>query len=795
MLPYSDDHSDARPHGNPDGKPADYSDIALNDYAGDPDADALDEGTLVTLLRCAKCGRQESVDLKMTEAPPGSGSYLCEKCLSAYQHTGGDLIQANPASQANHVSSGTGAIPQLNSSLLARSRPAAPAGSQYATLNVPLDASQEEIKTAYTTARDFWQGQRDGPSKSIVPSELQALATAYAILRDPEKKEKYDKQLHKEIEEKRRSLTPLLQWRGHRVGDIAEFVLACEASTTDWGEGQSHFKNNSLLNWMIRGLHAPPQQQQIVDEIMKRPGATANDISLTHALNEALYRLEPTRPFRCFADPDRFQTIGSCTSLSSVEEFVKWADDHWALAVAHLYRGELVTWLDVQLRNSYIVAVGQDGLPAHRLYENATELYHKVVFPFKGTAREGVGLENLLEHLEPTLTRPALTIAFDGDASGYALDTWDGELPHKPIPVTIKNTTRGYVAGELTLAQIDQRTLVKQRLPQAWVDFDRLPTPPYPETLPTTVYSSSRVSGIPPKSASFTFQGADTATFSLYLGAFNALPRRPWRGPWKQRNITLSQYLTSPQYPTEVNTYPLRMRLMGFLGGYRLALWLRGLRGSLPGALLDGAVAYVLGWLFIALALLFAPHGQWGFFSVSQDFTGSVNFWVVCDGVLTLLLRPFSLVIYIFGYSLPPLLGVVFALRGFFVGRGKEFNHFKALADAEAHRGFGVFMMWLLWIVGGVVLTLNLGAHLEPLINLPWLAGTISFPFVAYYLQDPSIAPPLLFGVLALAPVLAAFATGFVPYIVARLLAALRSRLYAYTLQRNGALLTPQGKG
>jgi hypothetical protein len=767
--------------------------MAAEDTAQWSQDEAFDEGTLVSVLICADCKRPESVQLELTEV--ALGRYLCADCMRRHLNAGdalirvsesggGDLVSTNsPGASSGAVGSLTRPLQTAIATALPPSRVAAPPkGSYYATLNVSLNASQEEIKIAYEAMKAFWQDQLDGANKNIASDELNTLAIAYATLRSVTKRTAYDEKLLKDEEEKRRQRVPALPWIGHHVNDIPTLVAASEDSANDWEYAMGQLKSRGLITWLRMGLQADLALQRIVEEVMERPDYDNSAASLTHALNETLYRIDPTRPFRCFASPDRFQKPDMCDNLASVDQFIGWADKHWSLAADHLYRGELARWLDVQMRNRYVTEVDQSGFPTGRTFENVSDLYQRNCIMFKGGSLEGVGLENFLEQLDHDLPRPKLVIDFDGDTDGYTLDKWDDELSHKPIILTIRNTTRGYVAGAVTLAPVEQRDLQRQRQRNPWVDFNRLPQPPYLVTPSTTTANTPQVTVISPKTQTLTLQGDNTATYKLELGAFNAL----YRGKWYERSIAVTRYITSPTTGTLAKEYPIKLRLMNFLGGYRLALWRLGLRGGLPGGLLDGVLAYAVTWAFLLLALLCAPHGQWSLFnSGNSGFLGFIN------GLLVLIIRPFGLPLAAFGYSLPWIVAVVFAFVGLRAGARSNYTQFKENADATLHVSVGLRLMGALWLYGIFLMIINLAANARPVITLP---GGFKVSMILYYLQNSQAALPPIFGVSWLSALLSAFAGGIVAYLVARIIANARSRLYAFVARENASLLNPPGK-
>ncbi len=742
---------------------------------------AVDGGTLISVPRCNNCRRAETISLPLTEISPGV--YLCDHCQE--QRAGGSLVQ--PATSSGLVGvpppgAPPAAPPAAPGGGMPPRRQPAPRGSPYETLGVPFDATDEEITAAYEAGMAFWNERRAGPQAALATEKQGALAKAYIVLHDPKKRQEYDEMLRKQAETIRlRRIASLESWQGRQVVSLQGVVEACEASDAGWQTGQAILKNNELRNW-VDGALRDIEARGVLEEIMGRPAVAAKaPTALTHELNEALYRLWPDRPFRFFASPDRAQPPAQCFSVSSVEDFVKNADTHWQLAVQHLYNGELVVWLDQQQH-------GPRSDPAdNAVYPTIAAYYQRVCLPFKGTPAAGVGLERLLEFLDIGLDRPNVTIRFDDDRTGYTLKNWDGELPHKPITVTITNTTRGYVAGALTLATPEQRNLNGQIAPVAWVNFDRLPAPPYTKKPVTTYQRPWRLSEA---NRTFTLQGAgETPTsFTLSLGNFDALRRRRTY----TRPVQLKRILYGPKTETVIGAYPISLQLMGFLGGYRLALWRLGLRAGLPAAALDGALAFAATWLFLLLALLFAPHGQWGFFSTGMDYTASGgSVWLVIDAFLIALLRPFAFTLYLFGFALPWIIGALFALRGFFLGHGCGYTQFKRADDLRGHRGFGAFLMWALWLVGASVLVMNLVAYYAPTISL----GSVFQVWVlAYYIQHPLITPPDITGFPIGNDALMVVVPGIVAYIIGRIITNVRGRLYDLVERRDSGLLRPEGK-
>ncbi|MGH2514064.1 MAG: J domain-containing protein, partial [Ktedonobacterales bacterium] len=604
-------------------------------------------GELVIIPHCIVCDARETLRTPLRRQP--DGAYICEPC----EQSGQSQKLASASSRRSDISMplATRTTPPPEAS-----RPPAPPNSHYAILRLPLDATGDEIERAYRALQAYWMPRRAGTRRAEAEEALEQGFAAYDLLRDPERRRRYDKQLSEHQTSARQPdalgeavVVPLEAWPGRRITSLRDLLAACETSAADWVIGESSLRSGELLSWLTYSLW-DTDAARTVEQTMQRA-----DLSLTRKLNTALYALVPDRPYRFFPQPGAFAPVTPATSAGDVPALIAYADAHWDATVAHLYDGELIVWLESRKAR---------GVYGDRTYE-ARAFYESHCQVFAGSPRAGAGLEMLLEFLDPRLEMPRIEVTFDEQHGGYQMLKWDGEIGHKPITMTIKNVTRGYFSGVVTL----RTPTAKETAPERWLDTEWLPVA---KPKPSTSSSSSRYATpaptwlSTPRVVPCDLKGTTSTSMTFYAGQFDALSR----GKTYTRTVALERYEGGPNQLSLVETFPIRLRLMRFLAGYRLALWLRGLRGGIPGALLDGGVAFLLGWLIVLLGTAFAPQTQWGFFPPAQDFQGdTLTFSLAIDAVLTVVTRAFYCATVVFGAQLPALLAAGFAFFGLFIGR------------------------------------------------------------------------------------------------------------------------------
>src|SRR6185437_14337367 len=519
-------------------------------------------GDIVGVPHCAVCDARESLRTPLTLQP--DGSYLCAT------HVRARLREGTRQGGAGALLS-DGAIA---STPLAPGRPAPPPNSPYEILGVPLDATADEIEAARKKLQQYWLPRRAGAQRGRAEEMLDRIAVMYDELIDPTRRRVVDENLRKRAAEEQEArlieqVSPLEDWAGGPISSLKDFETACESSSQNWRIGEGILLNGGLFSWVRYSLQNLDAARAI-ERTLNR-----NDLSNMRKLNEFLYRIDPERPYRFFTQPGAFEPINEGMSIHSVQGFIKFADEHWDLTVQHLYDGELVAWLDAKaVRGVY----GND-------YYETSQFFDEYCKQFARTQSAGVGLEKLLEFLDPDLPKPKIRVTFGAEENGYTLLNWDGELPHRSVIMNVQNTTRGYYAGAITLTPPE----AKQISSAPWVSLSPLPleAPPIPAgNLATGSWSTN------PQETSCELKGAISRPFTFYLGNFNAQTR----GRTYTRTVTLKRFEASPTQAHIAGSFALKLQLMRFLGGYRLALWLRGLRGGIPGLLLNGGIGYVVGW-------------------------------------------------------------------------------------------------------------------------------------------------------------------------------------------------------
>ena len=743
---------------------------AFSDGPGDALAvqGGIQGGDIVGVPSCSVCDATESPRTKLTIQP--DGSYLCELHLNRWRR---EALGARGASALRGGALAVGGAPVV-AAVAAVARGAPPPDSPYETLDMPQDASGDEIEAAYKRLQKYWLPMRaSAAQRGRAEEALESLSVAYDDLMDPERRRAVDEGIRKRALAAREArltavVSPLEDWPGRRVASLKEFETACEASLQDWRTGEGILASGGLFTWARYSLQNRDAEQAI-ETAQRREGLTE-----MRRLNEFLYRVDPDRPFHVFPNPGAFSVLKPEFKIASLEAFIPFADAHWDMVVQHLYDGELLTWLES--RTSLGVYRGESY--------TVRELFDAQLKKYGHTPVAGVGLEQLLEFLDPDLPKPTIKVTFDGQENHYALTSWDGELPHRAVTMTVQNTTRGYYAGLVTLTP----PTAKEMSPAPWVSLASLPlqAPPPPSSGPPPKWAPR------PEEANCELKGATSRKISFYLGNFNTLSR----GRTYTRGVTLQRYEFSPTQASLTGTFPLSFQLMRYLAGYRLALWIRGLRGGIPGMLVNGGAGYLLGWLLVLLGTTLAPHEFWTFFPPATDFsaTGSPTAMGVLDFALTLLLRPFYYAIAVLGYQTPTLFAAFFGFSGFFTALRKGHTKYGRIQDAHAVRVAARWLAVYTWGFTTTVLILNLANHSYPTYALPfggWTVHMTAFVFdnFAYYPPTMVDFPWSGFAFYAV------FFAGVSAIVAGRLIIALRRRLYAWAEKSSGALLNPPERG
>ncbi|HEU5346680.1 MAG TPA: hypothetical protein VFU60_20195 [Ktedonobacterales bacterium] len=703
---------------------------------------------LVILPVCRDCKRRATPQLVMHEVAQGVA--VCEDCLRRRHQVEQQRQAALPARKARPAK---------------LARPPAPPRSLYAFLELPLDATQEELNAAVRAKMQYWTERQSGGDRDAAQQNLARSREARAAFRTDATRRAYDQQLREEVRAERAALAttrirPLEDWPGRQVSSFKDLIAACESSVAGWQVGERLLTNQQLLFWARFALG----DEDIVATI--EAAMVENGEPAFRRLNHLLYQLDPDRPFRFFPRTDTFSLPSKDTSVATSDQLVAFADKHWDLFTQHLYQGELLVWLSAHA--GYVNYRGQN-------YDSPQAFFDAVCRPFGGTAYAGVGTEALLEALDERLARPTLRFTIDGEESGLNLGPWDGELEHKPLTIKVENTTRGYIACKLRLTRREDDAVA----PYPWLSFRSLPhmRAPQDQTPQRSALPAGAVEDV------CVLTGKQTKTFTLYLGHLGSLP---WGASYTEV-VNVQRFLSSPRTPdTPTMQYPITLRLMRYHQGYRLKLWWSGLRGNLPGIALNAGMAFVLSALILWAGTALAPDAHWGLFAPTSDYASGAPWPGILDVGLTIALRPWFLMIAALGWYLPVIITVFAGLVGFSVGLGQRHRKYGRVEDVSAHRKAATILMLLLWLLAGAVLLANLspeslGSLAENLAGVPSLLNSLIF----------FTGEPVVNGCgYALAVVL----PGVAGYLLLRGVGALRGRLYDRAARRWNALLNPDGK-
>lgn len=697
---------------------------------------------------CRDCKRRATPQLVMHEVSEGVA--VCEDCLRRRR-----LVEQKRQA----------VLPARKAPPAARTRPPAPPKSLYAFLELPLDATQDELNTAVRAKMQYWSERQSGADRDAAQQNLARAREARTAFRTDGTRHAYDQQLREELRAERaalatRRIPPLEDWPGRQVSSFQDLVAACESSPAGWQIGEQLLTNQQLLFW----AHYALEDDEIEAAIEAAMAATG--VPVFRRLNRLLYQLDPERPFRFFPRTDVFSMPTKDASITTSDQLVKFADTHWDLTTQHLYQGELLAWLSSHA--GYVHYRGQN-------YDSPQALFDAVCRTFGGTAYAGVGTEALLEALDERLAKPTLRFTVDGVESGLTVGPWDGELEHKPLTIKVENTTRGYIACTLRLAPHGESAAA----PYPWLSFrslphTRAPQDPLPQrsALPAGSLESVCV-----------LTGKQSKTFTLYPGYLGSLP---WGASYTEV-VNVQRFLSSPSAPDAPSIqYPITLKLMRYHQGYRLKLWWSGLRGNLPGIALNAGMAFALSALIYWAGMVMAPGAYWGLFAPTSDYASGAPWPGILDVGLTIALRPWFLMIAALGWYLPAIITIFAGLIGCFAGLGQRHRKYGRVEDLRSHRKAATILMLLLWLLAGAVLL----ADLSPA-SLGSLAETLS--------GVPSFLNSMIFFagqpvVNACGYALAVALPGVAGYLLLRGVGALRARLYDRAERRWNALLNPDGK-
>lgn len=595
--------------------------------------------------RCVKCHKENRVDVVLYELR--NHTYICNHCYQAEIQQGKTPQLAHempvaspqglpfppvPRQPGVNGSGKTEANPQPLSSTqplspgIRRTAPLRlPPDSLYAMLELPLTATATEIERAIQQKMRYLMQIRDAQERKRWNDVLQEWQD---IADDPERLSAYQSEMQRAMMP--RQSNKALSVGGRLVSNAQEFLAACEGSQDGWSDGVRYLRNGRLKQWIFYQVDRKLAERIAFYQMWQ--------ISDFRSLNEALYYLVPTRPFRLYAK-DEWQNIANVPSAATPSELAALCDKYWQLGERHLYEGSMLYWLEQSHHIPNLQSYFQENLDGrNQSYYPGSSSYERYNFD------RGVGLELLLERAVPSLPRPELVVTFDGNLNAYTLGPWDRELSHQPVTMQITNRTRGYVSlsCELDGAKIGEPN---------WLMLNGATS--------VTLQTSS--------------EKTRTITRSLSLNNLSALER----GHTYRRTLTLTMRGERNNW-SKVDNFPITLKTMNSFQGLYGKLWLWGLRGGLPG----------LFWSFLAgFVLAYIPF----------LFTSAVPIWIQPDPaqVVPALLQWTAIIIQSpigIPRTFPLIVGAIMGISGFFAAIGQ--GHI-ALSEQQNRSQFGKWTTWL----------------------------------------------------------------------------------------------------
>lgn len=544
--------------------------------------------------RCIKCGKSPTADTPLLEMQ--NHLYICNDCRQDEERKGKRIAWAGGITTPTiSVSS------PRQSSVSNVGRTAS--NSIFALLEVSSEASQSEIEAALGEKMRFWMFEPDTEEKEQMIERLRAWQEE--LINDPQF-----------LEKQRAALQPTqpkgsaLTIGGQQVYSAQEFVAACEASKEGWQDGEHLLRKGELQHWILFQL----ENRSLASEVHRLARARIPDFRL---LNHILYHLSPERPFRFYAQ-ESWEPLSQIPQVTTLTKLAQICDRQWERAEHHLYTGAMLLWLE-QAQHC------QDIREYYRAHIKGYE-YDRY--------NRGLGLELLLEKVVPQLTRPALMVSFDGNKDQFMLQSWDRELPHKPIMLQIENKTRGFTSLTLEIVNPDPQS------PQ-WLHLEGSgPLPVPPASTPQPIYTLTTAT--PPGGASvlYLLRRLSQRTTKARATAFPpggtsillpiAISGRTGAGipARKHMNIVNLETLDRGQTyhktlrlterreygrPPVIREYPITLSTMTYFQGFGGKLWLWGLRGGFPGFVWNFAAGSALAILVLLFMFTFAIpfHAVW----------------------------------------------------------------------------------------------------------------------------------------------------------------------------------------
>jgi len=591
-------------------------------------------GGLQIEVRCVRCGRLPTADITLYEMQ--NHLYICNYCSQEAEHRGKHITWVGSV-QMQYLLPMMPSLPLSPPTSLTGKRPLTsnlPPDSVWARLDLPLDTPFSKIKQTVREQMLFWSKEPDSAEKRAWMASLrECMDQIQDEVAYEEEREKHRRNTRKQGD--------VLSVGGRMVQSELEFLQACEETQKGWADGERYLRTGELGQWILFQLEEREMAMQA------RRYKTWTEVSDFRALNEMLYCLVPTRPFRLYTR-EAWQELDTIPSAEEPRELAMLCDVYWNIAVPHLYEGSMLYWLEYSR--------GIKGLRTY--YENAVVCY-------AGEWQDrSVGLELVLERAIPELEEPELVVDFDGKRSYCTLTDWDREIPHKAINVTITNLTRGFTSLDIAL---------QRRLRTTEPDWIRL-------------YSSPSLRGRP---------GAGMpGSAKLELKNLSQLKR----GRTYQRKLYL-RVLGENKHVTEYSL-PMTLRPMRFYQGLRGKLWMWGLRGGIPGLLWNaaagGLLAMILSWVIPALvsqSLFDRPE------KVSTIWFPGNMLQAVITGLLNVL--RFGALIPVHRLAFPLVVAAIMGFVGFWTGIGKGHSDYQARQNASNFRirAFWISLIYMLYLL------------------------------------------------------------------------------------------------
>ena len=692
-----------------------------------------EHGGLQIEVRCVRCGKLPTADITLFEMR--NHLYLCNICREKEEQRGKHFTWVNglqsdtprtvvlPSTPTTSLAAPTGPIGRPTTISLQGNLPP---DSIFGGLGLSLDTPSAKIAETIKQEMAIW---RKKPASTEQKQMLARLRQWAEELKDEQS-----------FEERREALKSLsrtgktLSVGGRLVWSAQEFLDACEESQAGWSDGERYLRNGKLWQWILYTL----EDRDLAMRVRHYQGWT--NVSDFRALNEALYCLVSTRPFRLYSN-EKWQQRDAIPSAKTPEELAQLCDTYWEVAEQHLYAGSMVFWLE-----------HLHGLAA------LSEYYQKCIVGYATQgADRGVGLELLLEHAVPSLKKPQLVVTFDDQEGSYKTESrwdheiphklvdipvsrWDHEIPHKPVNVTIANQTRGFTSLNVVLQP------PANSLEPSWLVLNG-----------RTLVHGRPGAGMP-------------ASFTLTMQNLKLLQR----GRTYKRTLTiarLGEYGSTPG----VENYPITLKTMWFFQGLRGILWQSGLRGNIPALLwnfLAGTLLALLPFLLIP-ALVPASYSFWYISLGSANLLG-VILQAVAAGFVQLLMFSHPLL------SFPFMAGSLMGFTAFWIGLGKGHMDYTAKNHSS---NFRKTMFWLAFVFTLTLMYFTgwlsaIGAALQNFNDFAINGQYMSYEGVAC-LQ--AIGGGLLFLLFV--------------FLLACILAAIETRVERFLRQHYKSLLEPVGRG